>query len=93
MMRARGDRSGALAAPQLDPTDATDQVRQHSLRKSMMHVAPSSPDLGERLKAGWNDSEKPKPIIGLVPIGADPGMQLRCSAEELAIQFIPIRLS
>ena len=63
------------------------------LRKSMMHVAPSSPDLGERLKAGWNDSEKPKPIIGLVPIGADPGMQLRRIAEELAIQFIPIRLS
>lgn len=59
----------------------------------MMHVAPSSPDLGERLKAGWNDSEKPKPIIGLVPIGADPGMQLRRIAEELAIQFIPIRLS
>lgn len=59
----------------------------------MMHVAPSSPDLGERLKVAWNDSEKPKPIIRLVPIGADPGMQLKRIAEELAIQFIPIRLS
>jgi hypothetical protein len=59
----------------------------------MMHAAPSSPDLGERLKAAWNDSDKPKPVIGLVPIGADPGMQLRRIAEELAIQFIPVRLS
>lgn len=59
----------------------------------MMHAAPSLPDRGERLKAAWNDSEKPNPIIRPVPIGVDPDMQLRCIAEELVIQVIPNRSS
>ncbi len=58
-----------------------------------MRVGPALPDLGARLTAAWNDSEKPKPLVRLVPLGADPGMQLRSIADELAIQFIPIRLA
>ncbi len=57
-----------------------------------MQAAPSTADLGTRLTAAWNDSEKPKPVIRLVPLGVDPGVELRSIAEELAIQFIPIRL-
>lgn len=57
-----------------------------------MQAAPSTSDLGTRLTAAWNGCEKPKPVIKLVPLGSDPGMQLRSVAEELAIQFIPIRL-
>lgn len=57
-----------------------------------MHVAPASSDLGARLTAAWNESEKPKPAIRLVPLGTDPGVQLRRISEELAVQFIPIRL-
>ena len=58
-----------------------------------MQAAPSTPDPGTRLTAAWHDSDKPKPIIRLVPLGVDPGGELRSIAQELAIQFIPIRLA
>lgn len=57
-----------------------------------MHVAPASSDLGARLTASWNESEKQKPVVRLVPLGTDPGVQLRSISEELAIQSIPLRL-
>lgn len=57
-----------------------------------MQAPPSSPDLGMRLTAAWKESERPKPLIRLVPLGTDLSVELRSIADELAIQFIPIRL-